>query len=685
MRPKLMLSVCLVFMLCLTHQVCAVTNVFEYPLVFPRHQQLAFAFQQGMRKKNFPEMERICRTGVALLPENPVWRYNLACTLALQNQPAEALQALDEAITLGFRDEAMIAADEDLIRLRQQPTFQGLLDRARNLRGKPVEGQPVARVAQVSDGVAHVSASNTTWDLERGHFRSFFALPPRAPSPAEVAPSWSGPAAAVIRPWLLAGTAAGNRGDFYDNRDDGHSLLDRTPFAGLTVVQYDADARQYGAHYGLSQFLYNGVVIGNSSVAVTGGPFWRSVPRGALCDGSAVAFLFVQYLSNHLYCYPSHRDHDAAGLGDLYSANQPYVLISQGSSGSDQAFLQAFVATLAALRPETKQFLIARGLVAPTLQMLLRASRKTVGKPENYLDGAAHPTVFDAATLDVERMVRMAHDLTTNDIPPVVSLRTLAEVRPVPGVDFFDAATAEVLYDSPCVISRVLRSTARRHTMTLGAQLTGVPADGWRIHWVVLRGDPRKVTILPFKPDQSQVEISVAHHGGTFPVRAGQPLQTSRVDIGVIASNGRLYSAPSFVSFFHLNNEIRSYADDGRILTVDYAAAVATNHYVDPVLSMDKHWRDEYLYDEARQPTGWLRRTGDTVERFNMRGERVLETDKQGRPTVTRTVNYIPRSSVDNAMVPDLIQVDGEERIRYRYASERDLTGEVVSRERALP
>ncbi|MFZ4397854.1 MAG: tetratricopeptide repeat protein [Kiritimatiellia bacterium] len=685
MRSKLMLSVSLVFMLCLTHPVCAVTNVFEYPLVFPRHQQLAFAFQQGMRKKNFSEMERICRTGTALLPENPVWRYNLACTLALQNQPAEALQALDEAISLGFRDEAMIAADEDLARLRQLPTFQGLLARARNLRGKPVEGQPVARVAQVSDGVAHVSASNTIWDLERGHFRSFFALPPRAPAPAEVAPRWSGPAAAVIRPWLLAGTAAGNRGDFYDNRDDGHSLLDRTPFAGLTVVQYDADARQYGAHYGLSQFLYNGVVIGNSSVAVTGGPFWRSVPRGALCDGSAVAFLFVQYLSNHLYCYPSHRDHDAAGLGDLYPANQPYVLISQGSSGSDQAFLQAFVATLAAFRPETKQFLIARGLVAPTLQMLLRASRKTVGKPENYLDGAAHPTVFDATTLDVERMVRMAHDLTTNDIPPVVSLRTLAEVHPVPGVDFFDAATAEVLYDSPCVISRVLRSTARRHTMTLGAQLTGVPADGWRIHWVVLRGDPRKVTILPFKPDQSQVELSVAHHGGTFPVRAGQPLQTSRVDIGVIASNGRQYSAPSFVSFFHLNNEIRSYADDGRILTVDYAAAVVTNRYVDPVLSMDKHWRDEYLYDEARQPTGWLRRTGDTVERFSMRGERVLETDKQGRPTVTRTVNYIPRSSVDNAMVPDLIQVDGEERIRYRYASERDLTGEVVSRERAVP
>ena len=27
-------------------------------------------------------MERVCRSGVKLLPEDPVWRYNLACSLA---------------------------------------------------------------------------------------------------------------------------------------------------------------------------------------------------------------------------------------------------------------------------------------------------------------------------------------------------------------------------------------------------------------------------------------------------------------------------------------------------------------------------------------------------------------------------------------------------------------------------
>jgi len=664
-------------------EVHAVTNVFEYPLVFHKHQQLNGEFQQAIRLKDSAAMERICRAGTALLPENPIWRYNLACALAIRNRPVEAMEALNRAVDLGFRDEKLIAGDGDLAGLRSLPAFQELLARARSLRGKPVEGQPVITASPVLDGTAHVNASNTFWDLEGGSFRAFFAPPTNPPPPAASASRWNGPAAPLIQPWLAANTASGNLGDFYDNRDDGHSRLDCAPFAGLTAIQYDADARRHGAHYGLNLFLYNGVVIGNSSVAITSGPYWRSVPRGALTEGATLPFLFIQYLRNHLYCYPSHHDHDANGLGDLYPVNQPYVLISQGSSGSDQPFLKAMFATLAAFRPETKRFLVERGMVMPTVQMLLRASQKSVVKPEDYLNGQAHPTVFDAANLDVERMVRMAHDLTTNDIPPVVALHILADSHAVPGVDFFDPAGSEALFDSPCVISRVLRSTARRHTMIVGAQLTGAPPDGWRIHWVALRGDPRKISIRPLRPDQSQAEISVIHHGGRFSVRAGQPLQSSRVDIGVFASNGQLYSAPSFVSFLHLDNEIRTYADDGRILAMDYAAA--TNRYVDPRISLAKHWRDEYQYAADRRPVGWTRRLGDTVEHFTLRGERVEELDKLGRATVTRTVNYIPRSSADNSTTPDLIQVDGESRIRYRYASDHDFAGEVVSRERAGP
>ena len=692
MRLHIFFLVALGSLAVLTGDLRAITNVFEYPLVFPRHRQLTIEFQQaiGQKEKDLAGMERVCRAGVALLPENASWRYNLACALTLQKRSADALTALDRAVDLGFRDETLIAQDEDLADLRALPAFRAILSKARALRDKPVAGQPIVTATPIVGDTAWVSASNTIWDLESGNFRAFFAPRTNAPPPAELAARWNGPAASSIRGWMAGNSAAGNVGDFYDNRDDGHSRLDVKPFQGLTAIQYASDARQtfgayQGAHYGLASFLFNGVTIGNSSVALTSGPYWRSVPRNALVDGPATAFLFTQYLSNHLYCYPAHRDHDASGLGDLYPVNQPYVLISQGSSGSDQPFLQAIAATLASFQPATKQFLISTRLVMPTVQMLLRASQKTVTRPEDYLSGQAHPTVFDAATLDVERLVRMAHELTTNDIPPVVALRTIRDTRAQPGIDFFDLAGGDALYDTPCVIGRIMRGSACRRTLAVRAQLTGVPADGWQLRWVLLRGDPRKVTLRSTTPDPTlDEEISVAYHGGRFPVAPGLPLQSSRVDIGVFATNGRLYSAPSFVSFLHLDNEVRAYSEDGRILSIDYSAA-ATNHYVDPLISCAKNWRDEYQYDADKRLTGWTRRRGGISEAFNPRGERVEQTDRRGRATVTRTVSYLPRSTPNNGQAPTLVQVDGDWRIRYRYRSDQDPVGEIVGRERVGP
>jgi hypothetical protein len=662
----------------------AVTNVFEYPLVFRQHQTLTIEFQRAIRARDAAEMERVCRAGAALLPGNGTWRYNLACALALQKRAPEALVALDEAIDRGYREADAIAADDDLAALRGLPAFRGAVDRARRLARTPVPGQPVVAPTAVTGGVALVSASNTLWDFDLGRFRAFFLPPTNPPAPSALAAAWMGPAADLVRPWLASNAAAGNWGDFYDNRDRGHSRPDTTAFPGLATIAYGDDARRHNADYTAAAFLFNGAVVGNSSLAITGGPYWRSLPRETLGDGFAVGFLFAQYLNNHLYVYPSHRDCDPAGLGDLFVVNQPYLVISRGSSGSDLPFVRAAFAALAAFRPETKRFLVARGLLMPTVQMLLRASQKGVDAPADYLSGRAHPTAFDAADLDVARLVALAHALGTNDIPPLVALRVTEDHPAVSGVDFFDLAPGDALYDTPCAVARVLRSVAHRRTMTVGAQMNGAadPA-AWRLRWVVLHGDTRKVLLLPLRPDHGQVEISVAHPGGRFPAVPGQPLLASRLDVGVFATNGRQHSAPSFVSFFALDNERRRYADDGRILSVDYA--VAATNYVDPVLSLPKHWRDEYRYDAEKRLTGWTRRRGDVSEDFSPRGERVEQADALGRPTVTRTVSYIPRSTPGGSAAPDLVQVDGGFRVRYRYTSDADFTGEVAGRERVGP
>src|SRR5690606_30438754 len=145
--------------------------------------------------------------------------------------------------------------------------------------------------------------------------------------------------------------------------------------------------------------LFNRVTFGNSSTAVTGGAFWRSQARLALTDPAAIGSLFLQYVRNHIYVYPAVSDYDPAS-GDVLTANSPYMIISNGRSGSDQPFLHAVASFLAALRPEVKEHLAAHNLIAPTVQMLFRQGQVPVGTAEDYLSYKAHPPVFEAANID---------------------------------------------------------------------------------------------------------------------------------------------------------------------------------------------------------------------------------------------------------------------------------------------
>jgi Flp pilus assembly protein TadD len=72
---------------------------------------------------------RVDRILAGLVPENPTVHYNLACSLALVGGKAEALDALERAVRLGYADGAHMARDRDLAVLRSEPRFQELLRR----------------------------------------------------------------------------------------------------------------------------------------------------------------------------------------------------------------------------------------------------------------------------------------------------------------------------------------------------------------------------------------------------------------------------------------------------------------------------------------------------------------------------------------------------------------------------
>jgi hypothetical protein len=232
----------------------------------------------------------------------------------------------------------------------------------------------------------------------------------------------------------------------------------------------------------------------------------------------------------------------------------------------------------------------------------------------------------------------------------MAQLKVVSEDQPVLGRDYFDAMPRVQLMNTPCAIARVAQSTSYRHHMTLSAEsskdVNGLPL---KYHWVVLRGDPKRISITKKNDSGSVVTLAVAHHERR-PVTEGSAMASNRVDIGLFVHNGTYHSAPAIVSFYFPDNQKRVYRPDRTILSVDYTL----KNYADPFLAIAKDWRDEYHYDDAGKLLGWTRIRGDRRESFAPDGRLVLQTDPQGRPTATAAVRYTVRR--DPKGVPYLVQ-----------------------------
>ena len=187
-----------------------------------------------------------------------------------------------------------------------------------------------------------------------------------ASSPPQTPVTTRGDAAGkLVNAWFAEGTAAGNRGDRYDNRDNGHSALNLAAFPQLQPIAYTPEEVTQHRNQGPASAIHPFPTIGNASLAApatNGG----SLPRILTFAPNGLRFLQASYLANNLYIYPEHQDHDP-GLGDLFPLNSPCVLTSQGSSGSDQPFLEALALTLASFQPAVQGEPDRTPLLAPSM------------------------------------------------------------------------------------------------------------------------------------------------------------------------------------------------------------------------------------------------------------------------------------------------------------------------------
>ncbi len=639
------------------------TSILDLPAL-----QVAQVAQQAqvvrlMRAKEFDKAESLLRLMAKRNPRSSATHYNLACLLSIRGRLDAAFDSLDLAVELGFRNVAHIENDPDLAALRKEKRFAGVL----KVAAEPFDGDvwpkfPKPVFADAKDGEVVLTETNLGYNAKLG---MFFALV-RVEKDIREKPVAKalGKVDDLLRKWFEEGTAAGSHGDFYDNHDGDHSNMNFRGFPQLTRIEYGEALRKRRLHSGLQRhFLFSGVTLGNSSTAITGGSNWRSQARYALTQPNGAMRLSLHYLRNHLYFYPEHRDHDVGqngkkggGHGDVFPANVPYIVISQGSSGSDRAFLNAFAGMLAALHPETKKVLARSPLLMPTLQQVFRRSNRQVKSEEDYFSGEAHPTVFNAANLDPEAMVRRAHDLRPDSLPPLAQFKVTNEDSPVRSRDFFDYRPHQRLFDTPCAAARIYKSTAGTLSFTLNAR-SSRDLFGKRVafKWEVLRGDAERIVIDKQDANGSVVEVTIPWHERRA-VSADSKLESNRVDIGLFVGNEDHWSAPAFFSVYFPDNQKRVYDEEGRPTSIDYTL----HNYVDPLLDSHRNWRDHYRYEDNGSLIGWTRhhKNGETQE-FTPSGHLILAKDEDGTPTKTVPVRYLRgKDSGSKAIVRQVVVED---------------------------
>lgn len=656
-------------------------NVLDVPMILQQQTKDNLRAVAMLRKGEYGSAKLILRQCVERMPHDLMAIYNLACVHAKLGQNDEALEMLRRAIKLGFRSKQQLEKDEDLASLRESPEFAEILKGCDEPPPKRASGWNYdVQIAQPQGVTFHIDNKNMSWNPINRLMQVF--VDSTNSGHDRLSAGTTGELGDKIMKWNVEGTAAGNVGDIYDNHDRGHSALDLTRYPQLSHIVFGEQTKQRSLDNGPQRlFLFlnaqvkndaakkaeasaandkaavptanlqvgRTIVIGNSSTAATGSPFWRSMPRLILTSGGGPEVLAQHYTHNHLYVYPEHKDHDAGhdeatGWGDVFFANTPYFLISQGSSGSDQPFLDALAATLSAFHPDTKKILRERGLVTPTLQRIFRRCYRPVLSDKEYLTGIAHPTVFEGEQIDIDAMVEMAHAMKPEDIPPVAVMKVVNETQTDPTRDYFDAQPSESPLTTSFAIGRVCNATTYWREMTISTA-DSLDANGRPLtfRWVVLRGDPELIQLEDVAGVPSAKRLRVGYHTRR-PIRDGSTIESSRVDIAVFAHNGVNYSAPSFVSFLFPENETRVYDDKKRIISVDYRSSIG--NYVDPALIAERLWKDAYHYDATGKLSGWTRTRGRKQEEFNAAGELLVPSKDNGAP-IAKRVFYLRLNHTD--------------------------------------
>ncbi len=643
------------------------SELFSMPVVNDRMRSVLSA----LARKQLDAAAKTLKTITETYPWHMESHYLLASVQAVKGEKEAALDNLQRAIDNGFDNQQALFKDANLASIQKEPRFQKMVEGLINTAASDKDDKALTLpISKPVNGIGMISSQNTFWEPRFEMLWSSFAFNDRKVAPATVQ-GINDPAAKKLNMLFRTGKAAGNNGDLYDNRDRNHSKLNPKNYPQLTFSQYSAIAQQLNTDYGFNlRILFGNPTFGNSSTALTSGNFWRSQTRLGYTTPGGPQKLYLQHVRNHLYIYPAVQDYDSKE--DLIPANTAFLLTTVGKSGSDQPYMRAVAAILAAFKPEVKDQLTADGQLMSAVQMILRRNIKPVQNRDDYLSSKAHPIAFNGDDVNLAAMIDHANKLELGDYPGLPLLKVAAENQPIEGVDNFVGQMPELLFTTPSGTARVVRNSAFEKSMSLTVSPSrNDQKEDVSFVWKVLRGDKNKITIET-KSDGKNAQINIKWHDRDDLTIKGH--YAGRVEIAVFADNGKELSAPAILNFYYPPYQTREYDESGKLISIDHREPKGA--YSDPQLFVKRDWKDTYQYDGKDRLIGWIRERGDEKTEFTYHGAQITQKDKQGRVVLAEQVGLIFNRDEKGRMV--IKEKPLGQFLKYEYLDDQDKRGLLI-------
>lgn len=387
----------------------------------------------------------------------------------------------------------------------------------------------------------------------------------------------------------------------------------------------------------------------------------------SLSDTNAVAQAVADYGANVLRVEQvdgsEWNDDNPRRRVDVLPANLPFRLIA-GPAARDLRVAEAAVETVTTSMPiQVRRYFSERGVLAPTVQWLLRRCKPGVTNETDYLSPGAHPLVWRARDFDLDALAKTSGMMSSNSIPMIARLGLLYEeykVSPIrraePLVDYPDPR-AEAWCETPYGIAIALRAPENRRKFRFWASSWPVRDRNVNYRWVRLS---------PGRASASRVQgqARLSPEKGYAEIVLNWSEVRGRLDFAVFARYGDgPYGPPSMISFFVVPNEVRQYDRRGRIVKIAYRKS----DVLMPGLYQNKPWIDVYELDDQGRILSFLRtRSGaEKEERFSAFGEFIVETHPNGSPKTARKTRYF--TSPDDSSVLDYEVTD--ETVGYRLGT----------------